>query len=74
LWPEPYSSEWNAHVKDELEDYLHEQVCRGKLDLPTAQREISTNWISAYQKYFHTDKPLRRNSRRMTDPPRYPNS
>jgi hypothetical protein len=62
LWPEPYSSEWNAHVKDELEDYLHNQVCSGKIDLPTAQREISTNWISAYQKYFHTDRPLRRNS------------
>lgn len=74
LWPEPYSSEWNAHVKDELEDYLHDQVCRGKLDLPTAQREISTNWISAYQKYFHTDKPLRRNSRLITDPQRHPNS
>jgi len=74
LWPQTYSSEWNAHVKDELEDYLHDQVCSGKLDLPTAQREISTNWISAYQKYFHTDKPLRRNSRLMIDPPRYPGS
>jgi hypothetical protein len=63
LWPESYHSEWNAHVKDELEDYLRDQVCTGKIDLPTAQREISTNWISAYQKYFHTDRPLRRNSK-----------
>ena len=63
LWPESYSSEWNAHVKDELEDYLHNQVCQGKLDLPTAQHEIATDWISAYQKYFHTDRPVRRNSR-----------
>ncbi|MGB9069315.1 MAG: zf-HC2 domain-containing protein [Candidatus Acidiferrales bacterium] len=62
LWPEPYSSEWNAHVKDELEDYLHAEVCTGKIDLATAQREIATNWISAYQKYFHTDRPLPRNS------------
>jgi hypothetical protein len=67
LWPEAYSSEWNAHVKDELEDYLHTEVCTGKIDLPTAQREISTNWISAYQKYFHTDRPLRRNSRLVLD-------
>jgi len=59
LWPEPYATtEWNAHVKDELEDRLRQLVCQGKLDLPTAQRDISTNWISAYQKYFHTDKPL----------------
>jgi hypothetical protein len=33
-------------------------VCEGRLDLPTAQREIATNWIAAYKKYFHTDKPL----------------
>jgi hypothetical protein len=63
LWPESYDSEWNAHVKDQLEDYLHSQVCSGKIDLPTAQREISTNWISAYQKYFHTARPLQRNTK-----------
>lgn len=62
LWPQPYTSEWNAHVKDELEDYLHTEVCTGKIDLRTAQREISTNWISAYRKYFHTDRPLPGNS------------
>jgi hypothetical protein len=59
LWPEPYATtEWNAHVKDELENHLRHLVCDGKLYLPTAQRDIATNWISAYQKYFHTDKPL----------------
>jgi hypothetical protein len=59
LWPEPYATtEWNARVKDELENHLRQLVCDGKLDLPTAQRDIATNWISAYQKYFHTDKPL----------------
>lgn len=59
LWPEPYSpATWNAYAKDELEDYLRQMVCEGKLDLPTAQRDIASNWISAYQKYFHTDKPL----------------
>ena len=59
LWPEPYATtEWNAYVKDELEDRLRQLVCQGKLDLPTAQRDIATNWIAAYQKYFHTGKPL----------------
>jgi len=57
LWPEPYSSEWNARVKDQLEDHLRELVCQGKLDVGTAQRDIATNWISAYKKYFQTDKP-----------------
>jgi hypothetical protein len=59
LWPEPYSSTvWNAHVKDELEDRLHELVCEQKVDLQTAQHDIATDWIAAYKKYFHTDKPL----------------
>lgn len=59
LWPEPYtSSTWNARVKDALEEHLHQLVCAGKLDLPTAQNDIATNWIAAYKKYFHTDKPL----------------
>ena len=30
---------------------LHNLVCAGKLDLKTAQREIASNWIEAYQKY-----------------------
>jgi len=59
LWPEPYySTVWNARVKDELEDRLHQMVCNGELDLSTAQRDISTDWIVAYKKYFHTDRPL----------------
>jgi hypothetical protein len=59
LWPEPYTSKmWNARVKDVLEERLHELVCAGKLDLPTAQHEISTDWIAAYKKYFHTERPL----------------
>jgi hypothetical protein len=59
LWPQPYAATvWNAHVKDELEDRLHEMVCSGEIDLATAQHDIATDWISAYKKYFHTDKPL----------------
>jgi hypothetical protein len=59
LWPEPYTSTtWNAHVKDALEEQLHQMVCAGKVDLPTAQNDIATDWIAAYKKYFHTDTPL----------------
>ncbi|MGB2622568.1 MAG: hypothetical protein WAN25_09500 [Candidatus Acidiferrum sp.] len=59
LWLEPYSSTvWNAHVKDALEDRLHELVCSGNLDLATAQHEIATDWIAAYKKYFHTEIPV----------------
>ena len=70
LWPQPYASgEWNAHVKDALENYLHDQVCTGKLDLEIAQRDISVNWIAAYQKYFHTDRPLPVHVAYSIDPP-----
>jgi len=58
LWPEPYSAKWNARVKDQLEDRLHTMVCRGDLDIATAQREMATDWVAAYRKYFHTRQPL----------------
>jgi hypothetical protein len=59
LWPHSYSATvWNAQVKDALEDRLRQMVCGGTLDLTEAQREIATNWIAAYKKYFHTDRPL----------------
>jgi hypothetical protein len=59
LWPEPDNAgAWNAHVKDALEEQLHELVCAGRVDLQTAQKDISTDWIAAYKKYFHTEKPI----------------
>lgn len=58
LWPQSYSSTvWNAHVKDELENRLRDMVCAGDLDLETAQRDLAQDWIAAYKKYFHTDRP-----------------
>ena len=58
LWPHSYSAVWNARVKDALEDLLRNKVCDGTLELRQAQREIAQNWIAAYKKYFHTDRPL----------------
>jgi hypothetical protein len=59
LWPEPYRAPvWNAHVKDQLEDKLRDMVCHGDIDLATAQHDIAADWIVAYKKYFHTDRPL----------------
>ncbi len=59
LWPEPASaSVWNARDKDALENRLHQLVCQNKIELSTAQRDLATDWISAYKKYFHTDRPI----------------
>ena len=49
---------WNVHAKDALEDRLQQLVCDGKINLATAQQDLATDWISAYKRYFHTDKPL----------------
>lgn len=69
LWPQSYVTQpWNAHVKDKLENELHRQVCSGKVDLKTAQHAIASDWIAAYKKYFHTDKPLSKAGKRGTDP------
>lgn len=63
LWPEPrYNTRWNSFVKDQLEDYLHQSVCGGKLSLEAAQKDVASDWISAYKKYFHTAEPLSRSS------------
>jgi len=66
LWPHSFSATvWNAPVKDALEDRLREMVCDGSLDLVEAQHEIAANWIAAYKKYFHTDKPLAEHRNRV---------
>ena len=51
LWPEPYDIEWNAKVKDRLENRLHAMVCADKIELPAAQKAIATDWIKAYKQY-----------------------
>jgi 5-methylcytosine-specific restriction endonuclease McrA len=51
LWPQRYSGEWNAHMKDRLENKMHDLVCSGKLPRKQAQKEISEDWVECYQKY-----------------------
>jgi hypothetical protein len=43
LWPEPRNIFPGAREKDEVEDYLHRQVCSGALSLAEAQQEIASN-------------------------------
>lgn len=49
LYPESYLIKDNARIKDKLENYLHKQVCDGKMDITEAQRQISSDWLSYYQ-------------------------
>lgn len=59
LWPQPYTARWNAHLKDQLEQRLHQLVCARKVDLATAQHDIATDWIGAYKKYVGGALPPR---------------
>ena len=40
------------HVKDRLENKLHDLVCSGQMNLRSAQRQIATNWQSLYKKVY----------------------
>jgi hypothetical protein len=50
LWPEPRYGEPNSIEKDRFENYLHDQVCSGVMNLQEAQKEISTNWFDYWDK------------------------
>lgn len=49
LWPEPYAIRLGARQKDRVENYLHRQVCAGRMTLDGAQRLIAHDWVSVFQ-------------------------
>lgn len=50
LWPEIATPKPGFHEKDRVENYLHDQVCDGKMTLREAQIQIATNWKEVYEK------------------------
>jgi hypothetical protein len=46
LWPEPGGT---PNPKDRLENRLRRDVCRGRLSLRAAQRQIAGDWVAAYR-------------------------
>jgi len=50
LWPEAASPKPGFHEKDQVENYLHDQVCSGAISLKEAQIEIATNWLAVYHR------------------------
>ena len=53
LWPESWDTQpWNAQVKDRLENFLHAEVCAGRMPIEQAQREIAGDWIATYERYL----------------------
>lgn len=60
LWPEPHAVTGpdgmpaGSAQKDHLENYLHAEVCAGRLGLAQAQQEIAADW---YQLYVRAGRP-----------------
>lgn len=52
LFPEPGSGRANYHLKDALENELHDLVCAGTLTLHRAQQGIAANWETLYRRVF----------------------
>jgi hypothetical protein len=48
LWPEQRGAPAGAEAKDAVENWLHQEVCAGRLPLGEAQRRIATNWRAVY--------------------------
>ena len=57
LWPEPWTGDSSARIKDKLENAMHALVCSGSLPLKTAQKAIAANWYAAYQQYVLRQSP-----------------
>lgn len=51
LWPEAYDSPSGARQKDVVENYLHRQVCAGKITLKQAQELIKGDWYKIYLEF-----------------------
>jgi hypothetical protein len=50
LWPESAEPAPGFHQKDEVENFLHRQVCSGTMSLTEAQRQIATDWIVVWRR------------------------
>jgi hypothetical protein len=54
LFPEEANAHPGYHVKDRLENKLHDRVCAGAMQLRVAQRGIAGNWEKLYRRVFRT--------------------
>lgn len=49
LWPEKADPKPGFHEKDAVENYLHKQLCDGKMTLGQVQEAIRTDWYKVYE-------------------------
>jgi hypothetical protein len=49
LWPESADPRPGYHEKDKVENYLHDEVCSGRMNLQEAQSKIANDWLEVYK-------------------------
>jgi hypothetical protein len=52
LYPEQANAQPGYHVKDKLENKLHDMVCDGQIKLRAVQQQIAANWQALHTKVF----------------------
>ena len=53
LWPQPREGDWGAAAKDQLEESVCRELCRGDITLKDAQAIfLEPDWTKAYRRYF----------------------
>lgn len=50
LYPEAAEPRPGFHEKDKVENWLHAQVCAGRLTLAAAQRLVARSWVDVYRR------------------------
>ena len=48
LWPERLTGGSGALQKDRVENWAHDEVCAGRMQLADAQRRMAVNWVELY--------------------------
>ena len=44
LWPESHAGQYGSYTKDQVENWLHRQVCSGAMTPEQAQKGIAEDW------------------------------
>jgi len=61
LWPQPSQPKPGFHEKDQLENWLHRQVCKGRptaMSIEDAQRRIADDWYALYLEMQKEELPV----------------
>ncbi len=58
LWPQPLAGQWRDADKNQLEQSVCRQLCRGDITIEQAQSWfLAPDWTKSYERYFRARQP-----------------